>query len=165
MIFIPFISVIILLRIGELILAKRNEKWLLQNGAVEYGKNHYPFIVAVHSLFFVSVIIEYLTQQTPSFSLLILLFYFVLLAFKVWIIASLGKFWNTKIYRIQNFPLIKKGPYKYFKHPNYIVVIAEIAAIPLIFHLYYTAVIFSLLNAIMLTVRIKEENVALQIPI
>lgn len=163
MIFILFISFIILFRIGELFLAKKNEKWLLKNGAVEYGKKHYPFIVALHILFFISLIIEYVTQQTASFSLLMLLFYFALLAFKVWIISSLGKFWNTKIYRIQDFPLIKKGPYKYFKHPNYIVVIAEIAAIPLVFHLYYTAVIFSLLNAIILTIRIKEENLALQI--
>ncbi|HVA99466.1 MAG TPA: isoprenylcysteine carboxylmethyltransferase family protein [Bacteroidia bacterium] len=163
MIFIFFISFVILLRIGELFLAKKNEKWLLQNGAVEYGKKHYPFIVALHILFFLSLIIEYSTQQAPSFSLLMLLFYFVLLAFKVWIIASLGKFWNTKIFHIQNFPLIKKGAYKYFKHPNYIVVIGEIAVIPLVFNLYYTAVIFSFLNAIMLTVRIKEENVALQI--
>lgn len=163
MIFVTFISFVILLRIGELFLAKKNEKWLLQNGAVEYGKKQYPFIVALHSLFFLSLIIEYSTQQIPSFSLLILLFYFLLLAFKVWIIASLGKFWNTKIFRIQNFPLIKEGPYKYFKHPNYIVVIAEIAVIPLVFHLYYTAVIFSLLNAIILTIRIKEENLALQI--
>ena len=77
----------ILLRIGELILSKKNEKWLLQNGAVEYGKKHYPFIVALHSLFFLSLIIEYYTQQTPSFSLLILLFYFLLLAFKVWILV------------------------------------------------------------------------------
>lgn len=163
MIFIIFISFVILLRFGELFFSKKNEKWLLQNGAVEYGKKHYPFIVVLHSLFFLSLIIEYTTQQTPSFSLLILLFYFLLLAFKVWVIASLGKFWNTKIFRIKNFPLIKEGPYKYFKHPNYIIVIAEIAVIPLIFHLYYTAVIFSLLNAIMLTIRIKEENLALRI--
>ncbi len=163
MIFIIFISFVILLRFGELFLAKKNEKWLLKNGAVEYGKKHYPFIVLLHTLFFLSLIIEYSTQQIPSFSLLILLIYFLLLVFKVWIIASLGKFWNTKIFRTQKFPLIKKGPYKFFKHPNYIVVIAEIAVIPLVFHLYYTAVIFSLLNAIMLTIRIKEENLALQI--
>ena len=136
---------------------------MLQNGAVEYGKKHYPLIVALHSLFFVSLIIEYSSQHNPSFSLLMLLFYFLLLAFKVWIIASLGKFWNVKIFRIQNFPLIKEGPYKCFKHPNYIIVIAEIAVIPIVFHLYYTAIIFSLLNAIILTIRIKEENKALQI--
>lgn len=75
----------------------------------------------------------------------------------------MGKFWNTRIYRIKGVPLIKNGPYKYLKHPNYLVVIAEIAIIPLAFHLYYTAAIFTLLNSIMLIVRIKEENKALQI--
>lgn len=163
MIFIIYISFIILLRIGELFLSKRNEKWLLQNGAVEYGKKHYPFIIALHSLFFLSLILEYTSQPTHSFSLLILLLYFLLLAIKVWVITTLGKFWTTKIYRIQNLPLINEGPYKYFKHPNYIVVIFEIATIPLVFHLYYTALIFSLLNAVVLTVRIKEENKALRI--
>lgn len=163
MIFILFISFVILLRIGELVLSKKNEKWLLQNGAVEYGKQHYPFIVALHVSFLISLILEYFTQQTASYSLFFLLFYFLLLAFKTWVILSLGKFWNTKIYHIPNVPLIKKGPYKYFKHPNYIVVIAEIAVIPLAFHLYYTAIIFTLLNTIMLFVRIKEENKTLQI--
>ena len=162
MIFILFVSFVILLRIAELSVARRNEKWMLQNGAVEYGKKHYPFIIALHSLFFVSLIVEYSMQQTPSFSLIFLLIYLLLIVFKVWIIASLGKFWNTKIFRIQNYPLINKGPYKYIKHPNYIIVIAEIALIPLIFQLYYTALIFTLLNAIMLSVRIKEENLALR---
>jgi methyltransferase len=85
------------------------------------------------------------------------------LAFKAWIITSLGKFWNTKIYHISEFPLIKNGVYKYVKHPNYLVVIAEIAIIPLVFNLYYTAIAFTLLNAIMLSVRIKEENKVLKI--
>jgi len=83
--------------------------------------------------------------------------------FKIWIILSLGKFWNTKIYHIAKAPLIIKGSYKYFKHPNYLVVIAEIMVIPLIFHLFYTALIFSILNAIMLYVRIREENKVLKI--
>lgn len=163
MAFILFISFIILLRIEELLLSKRNEKWLLQNGAVEYGRKHYPFIVVLHILFIISLILEYCTRQTNSFSLFFVALYFLLLAFKGWVILSLGKFWNTKIYHISNIPLIKKGPYIYFKHPNYMVVIAEIAVIPLAFHLYYTAIIFTLLNAIMLFVRIKEENRALQI--
>jgi methyltransferase len=163
MIFIFFISFIILLRAGELLLSKRNEKWLLQNSAVEYGKKHYPFIVALHVLFIISLIIEYSNQSKSSYSLFFLIFYFFLLAFKTWVILSLGKFWNTKIYHIANVPLIKKGPYKYFKHPNYLVVIAEIAVIPLIFHLYYTAIVFTVLNAIILLVRIKEENKALSI--
>jgi methyltransferase len=160
--FILFISFIILLRIGELLLSKRNEKWLLQKGAIEYGKEHYPFIVALHILFLLSLIFEYTQQQTPSYNFFLLIFYFFLLAFKAWVILSLGKFWNTKIYHIANVPLINKGPYKYLKHPNYLIVIIEIAIIPLIFHLYYTAVIFTILNIIILFVRIKEENIALQ---
>jgi methyltransferase len=163
MAFIFFISFIILLRIGELLLSKSNEKWLLRNGAVEYGKKHYPFIVALHVLFLISMVVEYYIRQPSSYNLFLLIFYFLLLAFKAWVILSLGKFWNTKIYRIAHIALIKKGAYKYFRHPNYIIVIMEIAVMPLIFHLYFTAVIFTVLNAVMLFVRIKEENRALQI--
>jgi methyltransferase len=156
--FILFISFIILLRIGELILSRRNEVWLLQNGAIEYGQKHYPYIVALHVLFIVSLIIEYSTKQTSSFSLFFLVIYLLLLISKAWVITSLGKFWNTKIYHIQDLTLIKNGVYKYVKHPNYLIVIAEIAIIPLVFQLYYTAVAFTVLNAIMLSVRVKEEN-------
>jgi len=163
MAFILFILFIILLRIGELILSRRNEIWLLQNGATEYGQQHYPYIVALHVLFLVSLIIEYSTQQTASFSLFFLVLYVLLLAFKTWVITSLGKFWNTKIYHISGFPLIKNGVYKYIKHPNYLIVIAEIAVIPLVFHLYFTAFTFTVLNAIMLSVRIREENKVLKI--
>ena len=163
MAFIFFISFIILLRIGELILSRRNEIWLLQNGAIEYGQKHYPYIVALHVLFIVSLIIEYSTKQTASFSLFFLVLYLLFLAFKAWIITSLGKFWNTKIYHISGSPLIKNGVYKYVKHPNYLVVISEIAIIPLVFHLYYTAIAFTVLNAIMLSVRIKEENKVLKL--
>ncbi len=162
MVFIFFISFLILLRIGELFLSKKNEKWLLKNGAMEYGSKHYPFIVTLHVLFILSLMFEYFTQQVVSYSLRLLCFYFVLLLFKAWTIRSLGKFWNTKIYRIPKILLIKKGPYKIFKHPNYILVIAEIIVIPLTFHLYYTAIVFTLLNAIVLFVRMKEENKALK---
>lgn len=162
MVFFVFISYVILLRIGELFLSKRNEKWLLQNGAVEYGKKHYPFIVALHTLFIISLIIEYSTKQTASFSLFFIILYFLILVFKAWVVLSLGKFWNTKIFHISNLPLVKKGPYRYIKHPNYMIVIAEIAVIPLAFHLYFTAITFTILNAMMLFVRIKEENRALR---
>ena len=158
MTFILFISFIIILRIGELILSKRNEIWLLKNNAVEYGRKHYPFIVSLHVLFIISLIIEYTTKQTESYSSFFLFLYFLILIFKAWVILSLGKYWNTKIYHIKNVPLIKIGPYKYIKHPNYLIVILEIAVIPLVFHLYFTAIIFTFLNIIMLYIRIKEEN-------
>lgn len=162
MVFIGFIAFVILLRIGELMLSKRNEKWLLENGAVEHGKKHYPLIVTLHSLFILAVILEYLFRSPNSFSLPLIIFYLLLIAFKAWIVLSLGKFWNTKIYRIPNFALVEKGPYAFIKHPNYLVVIAEIAIIPLAFHLYYTAILFSFLNALMLTVRIRVENSVLK---
>ncbi len=163
MVFILFISFVILLRIGELVLSSSNERWLLRHGAVEYGKEHYPFVVALHALFFVSLIIEYSLAQTVYFNIYLFILFLILIVFKAWIILSLGKFWNTKIYRISNYPLIKKGPYKYLKHPNYIVVIVEIAIIPLVFQLYYSTIIFTLLNGVMLAFRIKEENRALRL--
>jgi len=130
---------------------------------VEYGRQHYPFIIALHISFLLSLIIEYLVKLPQSYSLFFIIFYLILLLIKVWIIVSLGKFWNTRIYHIAKFQLVKKGPYNYFKHPNYLVVIAEIAVIPLAFHLYFTAIFFSVLDAVMLYVRIKEENKALGI--
>jgi len=163
MAFILFISFIILLRIAELILSRRNEIWLLQNGAIEYGQKHYPYIVALHVLFIVSLIIEYSITQTASLSLFFLVLYLLFVLFKALVISSLGKFWNTKIYHIPDFPLMKNGVYKYIKHPNYLIVIAEIAIIPLVFHLYYTAIAFTVLNAIILSIRIKEENKVLKI--
>ena len=145
-----------------MLLSKRNEIWLLKNGAVEYGHKHYPFIVALHVSFFIALIFEYCTHQAASFSLFFLILYFVLIAFKVWIVLSLGKFFSTRIYHISGLPLQKKGLYKYIKHPNYLIVVAEIAVIPLAFHLYCTAIIFSLLNAIMLFIRITSENKVLK---
>jgi len=159
--FLVFILFIIALRITELLISKRNEKWLIENGAVEFGRSHYPLIVILHILFIVSLIIEYYLRSSSFFNIWFLFLYFLLVALKIWVISSLGKFWNTKIFRIADAPLITNGPYKFLKHPNYIIVIAEIVVIPLVFNLYYTAIIFSALNAVMLTIRIREENKAL----
>jgi len=161
--FIIFISIVVLLRIGELIHSRSNEKWLVQNGAVEFGQKHYPFIVMLHILFFISLIVEYTMKQPVSFSLFLLITYVCIVIIKTWVILTLGKFWNVKIYHIPNVPLIKNGIYSIFKHPNYMIVVIEIAVIPLIFQLYYTALLFSILNAIMLFVRIREENKVIRI--
>ncbi|GAC1301373.1 MAG: alkylpyrone methyltransferase [Mucilaginibacter sp.] len=156
--FIIFISFFILQRLSELFIAKRNEKWLLRQGAVEYGKKHYPFMIAMHTLFIVSIITEYLLRGQPPIDWLFLVIFLIVLSFKFWALSSLGKYWNTKIYRVPGVYPVKKGPYKFLKHPNYMEVVCEIAVIPLVFHLYYTAIIFTILNAAMLTVRIREEN-------
>ncbi|GAA4105065.1 hypothetical protein GCM10022392_33390 [Mucilaginibacter panaciglaebae] len=115
-------------------------------------------MVLMHTLFVLSVIAEYNWRGGPPISWYALTAFLVVLSFKYWALSSLGKYWNTKIYRIPGVYPVKKGPYKIFKHPNYMEVVCEIAIIPLVFHLYYTAIAFTLLNAIMLTVRIKVEN-------
>ncbi|HEY0246338.1 MAG TPA: isoprenylcysteine carboxylmethyltransferase family protein [Mucilaginibacter sp.] len=158
MYFILFISFLIVQRLSELLIAGRNEKWLLSQGAVEYGQSHYPYIVAMHTLFIISIITEYILRPNTPIDYLFLGLFILVLLFKFWALSSLGKYWNTKIYRIPGVYPVKKGPYKIFKHPNYGEVICEIAIIPLVFHLYYTAIIFTVLNAIMLSVRIKVEN-------
>lgn len=89
---------------------------------------------------------------------LFLVFFIVLQTFRISVIRSLGRYWNTRIFRIEGKELIKTGLYKYFRHPNYIIVVCEIFTVPMIFNLYYTAIIFSVLNAVVLSVRIKEEN-------
>jgi methyltransferase len=144
MTFFIFILFVCLLRIGELLLSERDSKWLLEVGAVEHSRKHYPFLVALNVGFFISLISEYTQQQYHSLSLLLLIFFCLLLPFKIWIISSLGKSWNTRNHRFQGLESLKTGPYKFFKHPNYAVVIAEMAVIPLIFQLYFTAIVFTL---------------------
>jgi methyltransferase len=158
MYFILFILFVILQRLSELYIARGNEKWLRSQGAVEYGQAHYPYIVAMHTLFIISIIVEYILRPNSPIDYVFLILFALLLAFKFWALSSLGKYWNTKIFRVPGSGPVKKGPYKIFKHPNYFIVICEIAIIPLVFHLYYTAIIFTVLNAIMLTVRIRVEN-------
>ena len=158
MYFLIFIIFFILQRLSELFIARRNEKWLLSQGAVQYGQEHYPFMIALHTLFIISIIIEYLLSGQPAISWLFLVLFIIVLSFKFWALSSLGKYWNTKIYRVPGVYPVKRGPYKFLRHPNYMEVVCEIAIIPLVFHLYYTAVIFTLLNAAMLYVRIGVEN-------
>ncbi len=163
MAFTLFISFIILLRVAELIYSKNNEKWLLKMGAIEYGKEHYPFMILLHVSFLCSLVLEYMLRSDGTYSNFILVSYFLLLACKFWVLYSLGKFWNTKIFRIPNGSLIATGLYKFIKHPNYVIVVCEIVLIPLAFHLYYTALLFSILNLVMLYVRINEENKVLNV--
>jgi methyltransferase len=158
MAFIIFISIFILQRLSELVVARRNEKWLRANGAIEYGQRQYPPIVLLHSFFILSMIGEYYVRNGRQADYLFAGVFLILLSIKVWVIASLGKYWNTKILRIPGMVPIKKGPYKYFTHPNYIIVICEFIVVPLVFHLWYTAIIFSLLNAVILTWRIRTED-------
>ena len=160
--FYTFIFIIILERILEIIKSKQNEKWLRENGALEYGRDHYKYFFILHTLFYISLITEYnagIKETGFSFiNYMGLTIFTVLQFFRLSVLISLGKFWNTRILVIPDSKPIRKGLYKYIRHPNYGIVILEIITIPLSFSLYYTLIIFSVLNIILLNVRIKEEN-------
>ncbi len=158
-----FISIVIFQRVVEIIIANRNAKWMINQGGYEVGREHYKYIVLLHTFFFLSLLLE-VSVSRPSFtSWVIAPFVFFLLAQigRVWALSSLGSFWNTRIMVLPGAKVIAKGPYRYMRHPNYVIVAMEILLLPLIFQAYWTAFIFSLLNALVLKVRIKVEEQAL----
>ncbi|MEM1504993.1 isoprenylcysteine carboxylmethyltransferase family protein [Domibacillus sp. 8LH] len=162
-IFWLFILFLCVQRISELFIAKRNEKWMLSQGAYEAGTRHYPFIVALHTLFFISLIAEVTMMEktlSSNWPMWLTLFLVTQLG-RVWTLRSLGPFWNTKIIVLPGAKVVKRGPYRWVRHPNYIIVTLEFIVIPLLFQAYYTAIIFTLLNAWMLSVRIAAEEQAL----
>lgn len=157
-----FVIFIVIQRLIELKIAKKNAKYLQSLGGYQLGEGHYPLIVSLHVAFIFSLLIEGLiVNQLSSFWVFFFLLFIAAQLVRLWVISSLGKFWNTRIYILPNSIPIKSGPYKYVKHPNYIVVMVEMITIPLIFGAHLTAVVFPILNAIILTVRIKEEEKAL----
>jgi methyltransferase len=164
MLFIIFISIIILQRGAELAVARSNEKWMKGRGAVEFGQRHYPWIVAVHSSFFVCYLLEVIIYEknlSPFWPILLILF-FLTQAGRIWALISLGKYWNTKIIVLPGAEVVRRGPYRFIKHPNYAIVAAEFLVIPLMFQAYITAALFTLLNLVVLSVRIPAEEKALK---
>ena len=155
---IAILSFVTLQRLGELWLSKRNTGRLLARGAREHAAAHYPLIVALHTAWLASLWWFALIPPIDSFWLAI--FILIELA-RVWVLLSLGRRWTTRIIILPDATLVRRGPYRFLDHPNYAVVVAEIAVLPLVFGLWQIAVIFSLLNAAVLTVRIREENRAL----
>jgi methyltransferase len=155
---IIILALVTLQRLSELVIAQRNTRALLARGAVEIGAGHYPLIVLLHAAWLIGLWI--LARDRPVNIPLILVFV-VLQAFRVWILATLGPRWTTRIIVLPGEALVARGPYRLIPHPNYAVVIAEIAVLPLAFGLVWYAVVFSVLNAAVLTIRISAENKAL----
>jgi methyltransferase len=159
---VSFASIILALvtlqRLGELVLARRNTQELMARGAVEIEASHYPLIVGVHGLWLTAL---WFYGRNQEVNLLALAGFVVLQGLRVWILASLGRRWTTRIIVLPGEPLIASGPYRYFSHPNYAVVVGEIALLPLMLHLPMLALIFSVLNAAVLTIRIRTEARAL----
>lgn len=146
-------------RLAELWLAHRNTAALLAKGAVEVAAGHYPLIVALHAVWLGALwVLGAGAVVQPGWLALFLL----LQAARVWVLATLGPRWTTRIIILPGAPLITTGPYRWLSHPNYAVVVAEIAVLPLCLGLPAVAVIFSLANAAVLTLRITAENAALR---
>ncbi len=154
---ILFLSFIIIQRLSELVIARRNTARLLEQGAYEIGAAHYPVMVGMHSVWIVCLVV-FGYDEAVSFGWLAI--FAILQVFRVWILASLGSRWTTRIIISQE-PLIVRGPYKYLSHPNYILVVAEIIVTPMVLGLVWVALVFTVLNAAMLWVRIGVEHKAL----
>lgn len=145
-------------RLAELVLARRNTARLLAAGAREFGARHYPLIVGLHAAW---LGVLWLSAPGRPVSLPWLAVFAVLQAARLWVLATLGSRWTTRIVVLPGAPLVTRGPYRYLRHPNYAVVAGEIAILPLAFGLPLVALAFSLLNAAVLTLRIRAENAAL----
>lgn len=147
-------------RLGELVLAQRNTVRLRAKGAQEAGAAHYPLIVAVHAAWLAGL--WYLAWDLPV-NLVWLGVFILLQAARVWVIATLGERWTTRIIVLPGAPLIASGPYRFMSHPNYCVVAAEILVLPLVFGLVWYGLAFSLLNGLILWLRIRTESATLQL--
>jgi methyltransferase len=152
------LTLVTLQRLGELVLARRNTRRLLARGAYEVGAAHYPVIVALHAIWLGSL---WLLAWNAPVDRSWLGVYLVLQALRLWVLASLGARWTTRIVVLPDAPLVRRGPYRFVSHPNYVVVAAEIAVLPLVFGLVWHAVLFTLLNAVVLFIRIRSEGAAL----
>lgn len=156
---VVILALVTLQRLSELWLSNRNTRRLITEGAYEIAPGHYPLIVAVHALWLAAL--WWLAPSEPIDGFWLGMFVLIELA-RIWVLASLGNRWTTRIIVLPEAPLVRRGPYRWANHPNYLVVIAEIAVLPLVFGLWQLALIFSVLNAAVLTVRIREENRALR---
>ncbi len=153
------IALVVVQRLAELVYAERNTKALLARGAVEVGRAHYPLIVLLHAAWLVAIVV--FLPPDPPINFLLLAIFVVLQGLRVWVLATLGPYWTTRIITLPGAPLVRRGPYRLLRHPNYTVVVGEIAVLPLVFGEYWVAVVFTILNALMLFWRIRQENTAL----
>jgi methyltransferase len=146
-------------RLLELLWAQRNTRRLLDEGAVEHAPEQYPYFVLLHASWLVAIVFSVPPEMPVNWAWLAV--YALLQAGRVWVMASLGRFWTTRIITLPGTPLIARGPYRFVRHPNYLVVAGEIAVLPLVFDLWLVAALFTVANALLLRQRIAAEEEAL----
>ena len=156
---VAVVALVALERLIELGYARRNTRLLLEAGGIEVGSSHYPLIVGLHAAWLVAIAATVPPDAAVSVPLLIL--FVVLQGLRAWVLLSLGRYWTTRVITLPGAPLVRRGPYRFLRHPNYLVVGAEIAVLPLAFGAWMVAVAFSALNAALLAWRIAVEDQAL----
>jgi methyltransferase len=156
---IVVLALVSLQRLGELWLAQRNTRRLLARGGVEIAPEHYPLIVGLHAGWLAGL---WALAWDRPLNLAWLALYLALQGLRAWTLVSLGERWTTRIIAVPGETLVRKGPYRYFPHPNYAVVVAEIAILPMVFDMPAYAAVFSVLNASILWIRIRAEDAALR---
>ena len=152
-------------RLGELGISVRNARWAFSRGGVERGQGHYPWMVALHVGLLAGCLAEVWVLDRPFEALLgwpMLALALGSQALRWWCIGTLGHRWNTRVIVVPGLPLVERGPYRFFSHPNYVAVVIEGVALPLVHSAWMTAVAFSAVNAGLLAVRIRCENAALR---
>lgn len=151
-------------RLVELVVARRNAAWSFAHGGKEFGRGHYPVIVAMHTLLLVACVVEVAVLHRPFVPWLgwpMIGVVVLSTAMRWWCASTLGKHWNPRLIVVPDAPLVQGGPYRWIHHPNYTAVVAEVAALPLVHSAWLTALVFSAANAAVLSVRIRAENTAL----
>jgi methyltransferase len=156
------LGLVTLQRLGELVLSRRNTERLLAQGAREAAPGHYPLIVALHAAWLVGLWYVVVWRLGIGVSWSWLAVFVVLQGLRVWAIVTLGPRWTTRIIVLPGAPLVREGPYRFVSHPNYCIVAAEILVLPLCFGLVWYGVVFSVLNALVLWIRIRAEEAALR---
>ena len=160
MILLVVVGLVALQRIVEMFYAARNTSALLARGAVEVAPQQHGFFIALHAMWLVSMLVVIPWDRIPNWWLIGA--FVVLQLLRVWVIRTLGPYWTTRIITIPDAPLVRRGPYRFMRHPNYAIVAAELAVLPLAFGSWTLALLFTILNAALLTWRIRAENTALQ---
>jgi methyltransferase len=158
------IGVVALERLAELVVSQRNLAWSRAHGGVEFGARHYPAMVILHTGLLTGCLLETAALHRPFIPALgwpLLVIVVAAQGLRWWCIATLGRQWNTRVVVIPGAPRITSGPYRFVSHPNYVAVVAEGVALPLVHTAWITALLFSVLNAALLRTRINVENAAL----
>lgn len=162
--FVVLVALVALERVAELVVSTRNAAWSLARGGVETGRGHYPVMVVLHAGFLIAMLVEAVVQRPAvpawlAWSMLALVI--AAQGLRWWCIATLGRRWNTRVIVLPGRPPVRSGPYRWLTHPNYLAVVVEGVALPLVHACWMTAAAFTLANAALLTVRIRAENAAL----